>query len=493
MAVTEAPKAVSSRRWGRGLAGVVRRTRVPASNRSWLLPPLVLAVLGGWLVARRYGFWFDELYTAEVAPLPLRRLAEALVRGDGTIAYLRDAPPSYNAPYYAVTHLWLLFTPFGPDEVGLRMLSLLAAVGAAAVFTRAVARLTDHRTGLIAGLLLATNPFVVAYADEARGYALALLATALAALGLARWLDGEPRALLLYGLAAAAAGLFHWFALLVPAAFALSAVILRRRAARPVVVATAVAAVPALAIVGIALANGVGGSGAEWIRDVGLAVPTRLLRSWTGGHLALLVATVVAVVAGTRTRNRQARVVAVCWVGAPVAAVTLAELVRPVYVDRYLLPAVIGLAVLAALGVARCSPRWLPAALAGLLILSAVATVSNSGQGPREDVRGAVALVASGHRPGEPVVAAARWDALGLEHYTRRQHPALATDLVLPPAAVPPASSVWVVRRATAGVKGDGAKLADLDRELAGRGLRVVDERRVEGRRSVVLVQRWTA
>ena len=182
----------------------------PRSSAAWwLFPPLVLAVLGGWLVARRYGFWYDELYTAEVAPLGLRRLAEALIRGEGTIEYLRDAPPSYNAPYYAITHLWLTVTPFGPDEVGLRMLSLVAATGAVAVFTRTVGRLVDNRTGLIAGFILATNPFVVAYAGEARGYALALLATSLAALGLARWLDAEPGALLLYGVAACAAGLAH--------------------------------------------------------------------------------------------------------------------------------------------------------------------------------------------------------------------------------------------------------------------------------------------
>src|SRR5215213_1139817 len=134
----------------------------------WALPSLLLAVLGGWLVARRYGFWYDELFTAEMAPLRLGRLAEAVVRGDGTIDYLRDAPPSYNAPYYAVAHLWLVLTPFGPDEVGLRMLSLLAGVGAMAVFTRAVARLADRRTGVLAGLVLAANPFVVAYAGEAR-------------------------------------------------------------------------------------------------------------------------------------------------------------------------------------------------------------------------------------------------------------------------------------------------------------------------------------
>ena len=477
------------------------RTEAPAVERPpaatvgqrawWLLPPLVLALLGGWLVAQRYGFWYDELYTAEVAPVGLSRLFDAFVRGDGTIAYLRDAPPSYNFPYYVVAHAWLVLTPFGAGEVGLRLLSLLAMAGAVAVFTRATARLAGRRTGLVAGLLLATNPFVVAYSAEARGYALALLATALAALGLARWLDREPRALALYGGAAAFAGLFHWYAVLVTAAFAVAAFVLRRRRAVPVAVVTALAALPALAVVATALANGVGGSGAEWIRGAGLAVPRLVFRSWVGGNLVLATAVVVAVVAGAATGDRRARIVALCWVGLPVAAVTAGELVRPVYVDRYLLPAVVGMAVLAALGVARCPGRWQTVALAGLLVPSLVVTAANVTRGPREDVRGAVALVADGHQAGDPVVAAARWDALGVEHYARRHHPELVADLVLPPAPVPPAPTVWVVRRAAGGVKGDVAKLADLDRELAGRGMRLAGEERLAGRRSVVVVQRW--
>ena len=451
----------------------------------------MLAVYGGWLVAQRYGFWDDELYTAEVAPERLGRLWAAFVHGDGTIAYLRDAPPSYNFPYYAIAHVWLALTPFAADEVGLRLLSLLAMTGAVAAFTRAVARLADRRTGLVAGLVLATNPFVVAYSAEARGYALALLATALAALGLARWLDGEPGALELYGCAAACAGLFHWYAVLVTAALAVAAVVLRRRPAVPVAVVTALAAVPALAVVATAVANGVGGSGAEWIRSVGLAVPRLVLRSWVAGNVVLAAAMVVAVIAGAVRGDRRTRVIALCWVGLPVAAVTAGELVRPVYVDRYLLPAVIGLAVLAALGVRACRGRWRTVALAGLLVPSLVVTAGNVTRGPREDVRGALALVAAGHRAGDPVVAAARWDALGVEHYARRHHPELTADLVLPPAPVPPAPVVWVVRRAAGGVKGDVTKLADLDRELAGRGMRLAGEERLEGRRSVVVVQRW--
>ena len=477
------------------------RTQAPAVGRPppaaarqrawWLLPPLVLAALGGWLLAQRYGFWYDELYTAEVAPERLGRLFDAFVRGDGTIAYLRDAPPSYNFPYYVVAHVWLVVTPFGADEVGLRLLSLVAMAGAVVAFTRAVGRLADRRTGLVAGLLLATNPFVVAYSAEARGYALAMLATALAALGLARWLDGEPRALALYGVAAAFAGLFHWYAVLVTAAFAAAALVLRRRQALPVAAVTALAMLPALAVVATALANGVAGSGAEWIREVGLAVPRLVLRSWVAGSWFLLVPVLVAAVAGVVKGDRQARVVALCWVGLPVAAVTAGELVRPVYVDRYLLPALLGLAVLTALGVTACRGPWRTAALAGLLVPSLVVTAGNVTRGPREDVRGAVALVAAGHRTGDPVVAAARWDALGVEHYARRHHPELTADLVLPPAPVPPAPTVWVVRRAAGGVKGDLTRLADLDRQLAGRGMRLAGEERLGGRRSVVIVQRW--
>ncbi|HVF14606.1 MAG TPA: hypothetical protein VM942_08405 [Acidimicrobiales bacterium] len=462
----------------------------------WLLPPLVLAILGGWVVARRHGLWYDELYTSEVAPLPVGRLISAIVDGEGTISYLSDAPPSYNGPYYLVAHLWLTVTRLPADEVGLRLLSLVAAVGGLGVFTRAVGRLAGPAVAVVAGLVAATNPFIVQYSAEARGYGLALLATSLAALGLARWLDGEPWALLLYGLAGAAAGLAHWFALLVLGGLAVAAVLLRRRRAVAVVAVTAAAALPALALVLLAVGNGVGASGVWWLSDVGGAVPQLLLRSWAGGRVPLLVVSVVAAVTGLvlggRDRDRpHARVVAACWFLVPVSAVTALELLRPVFVDRYLLPSVLGLAVLVAIGVTRAPPRLVPLALAVVLATSLWATVAETRLGAKEDVRGAVAAVAAEHQAGQPVVAAARWDALGVDHYARADHPALVDDMVLPPTAVPESPTVWVVRRAKGGVKGDRDKLESLDADLAGRGLRVTEERRFAGRYSDTLVQRW--
>ncbi|MGI9022444.1 MAG: hypothetical protein ACR2HV_04285 [Acidimicrobiales bacterium] len=471
---------------------------------TWLVPPLVLLLLGGWLVSQEYSFWYDELYTSEMVQVPTGDLVESVVRGEGTIPYLQDAPPSYNGPYYLAARLWLSATGLSPDETGLRLLSLVATAAAMVAFTCAVSRLAGRRVGLVAGLVAATNPFVAQYSAEARGYGLALLAVAVAAVGFARWLDGRPRALLVFGVAGAAAGLAHWFAFLVVVAFAVAGAVLRRPQAWPLVAVTAAAGLPVVGIIGIAVANGVGASGAEWIGGVGGAVPHLTLSAWTRGSTLLAVVTVLAAGAGLLAPGpsgplsgvvgpdrRSARVVAACWVGVPVVLVTAAEVVRPVFVARYLLPATLGLAVLMALGITRAPGK--AAALAAVVVLgtSAWATAGDVDGGPREDVRAAVAAVATAHQAGQPVVAAARWDALGVDHYTRRDHPGLVADLVLPPAAPPSAATIWVVRRDATGVKGDPDKLTALDAELATRGLRVVSEELFEGHSADVLVQRW--
>ncbi len=463
----------------------------------WILPPLVLAVLGGWLVAQRHSLWYDELYTAEVAPVAIGGLAGAVVHGEGTIPYLPSAPPSYNGPYYAVTHALLAVTRLPADEVGLRLLTLVAAVAAVLVFTRAVGRLAGPGVAAVAGLVAATNPLVVEFSAEARGYGLALLGTSLAALGLARWLDERPRSLLLYGLTGAAAGLMHWFAVLALVGFAVAALALRGRRAIPFLVVTAAACVPVTCLLAVAVANGVGASGAEWIADVGVSVPRLLLRSWAAAHTTLLVLTLAAVVAGVwpgeRGRRRETLVVAGAWFGVPVVIVTAVALVRPLYVDRYLLPALLGLAVLVALGATR--PRRAIAAVAVTAVLGASlwATAATVRLGPKEDLRAAVEAVDASHSAGQPVVPASRWEAMGLDHYSRRIGGDLRKDVVLPPAGVPEAPTVWVVRRGSGGVGDDRAARAALDDDLAGRGLQVVAEERFAGRYSVVVVQRWEA
>ena len=154
------------------------------------------------------------------------------------------------------------------------------------------------------------------------------------------------------------------------------------------------------------------------------------------------------------------------------------------FVPRYLLPALLGLAVLAAVGLARL-PRAGALAGAGLLVaLQLVAVGDVLDGGPREDARGAVADLRQRQSPGEVVVAVDRRAALALEQYAGRLRP----DVVVPPAD-PPAGQdvVWLLRQAS----GDGVRPSDDDEVLLAQGLRVQDSWTYDGTSSDLVLQRW--
>ena len=447
------------------------------------MPAVVLALLGGALLLQRRSLWYDELFTAQVGTSGPVALARAVLTGEGTASYLREVPPSYNAPYYVVVQAWLAVTRLPADEVGLRLLSLCAAVAGVAVLTAAVSRLAGRTAGLVAGLLAATSPMVVEYAAEGRMYGLALLATATAVLGLAGWL--EDGRLGLWAVGATAAGLAHWFAVPVVAGLVLAALVLRRRRALPLLAVAAAAVLPTLALVALVQLNGTGDSAVGWIRGAGGDVPLLAVQAWTGGGTGLLAALLVATAVGLVLGQRTTAVVAACWVGVPLVAVTAAELLRPVFVPRYLLPALLGLAVLAAVGLARL-PRWGLVGGTGLLVaLQLVAVADVLDRGPREDARGAVADLRERQSPGEAVVAVDRRAALALEQYAGRLQP----DVVVPPADPPGGQDVvWLLRQAS----GDGVRPSDDDVVLLARGLRVQGSWTYDGTSSDLVLQRWS-
>ncbi len=446
-----------------------------------LAPALVLAVLGGLIVLQDRSLWYDELFTAQVSKAGPGALVRAVLTGRGTASYLLDVPPSYNAPYYVVVQVWLAVTRLSPDEVGLRLLSLCTAVAGTAVLTAAVVRLAGRTVGLAAGLLAATSPLLVEYAAEGRGYGLAVLATATAVLGLVRWLeDGRLR---LWALGATTAGLAHWFAVPVVAGLVLAALVLRRRAALPVLGVAALGVVPTLGLVALTQLNGIGDSAVGQIDPRGAEVPLLALQAWTGPFLALQWVVGLTAAAGALARDRSTAVVAACWGGVPVLAVTAAELVRPAFVPRYLLPALLALAVLCALGLARLPRRALVPALAVLVGLQLGSVHELAGRGPREPARAAVGDLLARQSPGEPVVAVDRRAALALAAYAGRLRP----DVRVPPDDAPPAEVVWLLRQSKRTV----VRPSDDDEILRGRGLHVQSTRWFDGRNSDFVVQRW--
>ena len=135
--------------------------------RPWSrwLPVVALTVLGAALrfpTLDRQSFWLDELVTVSL-----------LDRGLGDV--LHEIPRTEATPYVYYAVAWVWGSLFGLGEVGLRSLSALAGTATVPVAYGAGLVLVSRRAGLVAAALVATNPFLVWYSQEARSYALLAL------------------------------------------------------------------------------------------------------------------------------------------------------------------------------------------------------------------------------------------------------------------------------------------------------------------------------
>ena len=122
--------------------------------------------------------WYDEAVTAELLRMDLG-------------AMLRAIPDSESTPplYYALAWLWAQV--FGTGEVGLRSLPALLGTATIAVAWALGARLGGARAGAWAAILVAANPMLVWFSQEARAYALLALLAALSALLWLRALEDD--------------------------------------------------------------------------------------------------------------------------------------------------------------------------------------------------------------------------------------------------------------------------------------------------------------
>jgi mannosyltransferase len=235
------------------------------------------------------------------------------------------------------------------------------------------------------------------------------------------------------------------------------------------------------------LLNGTGARNAEHLRDTGGALADRAAAAWAGGQPPLLYVSVGLAILGVLWA-RGLRVVGACWVLVPLGLLLAAELVRPVYLPRYLLAGLLGLGVLAAAGAAALPRRGAVPAAALLLATSLLACWPVLDRGPRERADEVVALVAALHRAGEPVIAADQRSAIGLDHYVRLRAPGLRPDVVLPPEDAPPtAERVWLVRRLLDGEP----EPTDDDAILREAGLRPVRQYDFPASKTDLVVQVW--
>ena len=169
---------------------------------------IVIPVL--WLLPAGSSFWRDEAGTFWDVNHGLAPVLAARWLGQSPLYYLTA---------------WAAYILGGPSEFVLRIPSMLAMAGAAVVLYRVAIRMFDSSVALLAVLVFLCQQHVAFAANDARPYALGLLAVNTSMLLLLRWLDtGGFRAAGALALGAALVIYAHYFfgpVLIVEAAYAL--------------------------------------------------------------------------------------------------------------------------------------------------------------------------------------------------------------------------------------------------------------------------------
>lgn len=197
-----------------------------------------LVILGAVLRFHDLGlpaFDCDELYALRIQGFSLKSVASIV----GRTAFHEPHPPLSYLLYLP----WV--TLLGTMETAVRSLPMLLGVVSVALLGLVGRRMGGTWVGLAAAALLATNPLQIAFSQEARSYALAVMLTIAAHLFFLRSLgEASNRNRIVYALLVVAAIYTHYFAVLALLPHGLIALWLlltgdedSRRAARPTLLA----------------------------------------------------------------------------------------------------------------------------------------------------------------------------------------------------------------------------------------------------------------
>ena len=328
---------------------------------GWLvvvIPALAALAVGGYRLGAP-SLWRDEAYTLGTAQRSFGQIFALLLHVDAV-----------HGPYYLGMHVAVATA--GTSEAALRLPSLLAtalAAGITAALGRRLAGMTQMPapgfTGLLAGLLYTATPQTTFYAQDARPYGLvtacAAAATCLLLVALA---DGGKRWWVGYGAAIALTGMASLFALLLVAAHAVTLLVTGNRTRlRPFLaaVAAAGAVLAPLIVLGYQQDRSLG-----WVSAPGLRALGSLFEHAAGSRqliplVAVLAACgVVASLRSGRRRELSVATVALPWLVLPPLVLLGISLIRPVYVERYVIFGQPALALLCAAGL-----TWLGSLIAG--------------------------------------------------------------------------------------------------------------------------------
>ena len=386
---------------------------------------LLLGGILGAAAAIRFATLAHQSYDHDEAVTAWRVLHGGLGRTLHVVGSSERSPPLY----YLLAWAWAQLA--GTGEVGLRSLSALIGVLTVPAAYLAARELASRRAGLIAAALVALNPYLVWYSQQARSYALLVLFLAWGLYFFARSLaDPAPRNLGLWAAASALALCSHYFAAFVVGAEGLW-LVARGWPRRAPIVAFAAPIAIGLALLPLAIAQEGAGRRNHFTtvpllhRASGVALgflasqepgglvgspPVRYLRGavLVAGLILAAVALALLLWRATPRERSGGLTTASVAVAALIVPFALAA-VGPDFVDvRNMIGALFPLLVAAAIGLGcRGAGRigLASAVAASLIFLAVLAAVFASGQMQRPDWRGAAAAMGPPSGPRVLVVA----------------------------------------------------------------------------------------
>ena len=298
----------------------------PVGPAPVLVPVALSLALGLWGVRRGGSLWRDEVVTYDMARRPLPELGRTLEHADVV-----------HGLYYLLMHG--LFRVFGRADplLVLRLPSVVATAAAAGLLALLGARLAGARAGLLAGVVFGLLPPVQRYAQEGRSYAVVCMLVVWASYLLVRAVRLRTgRAWAGYAAAVLGAALLHEFAVLALLAHAVAVPRASRRRWAAAAGAVVVGVTPP-AVYSMGQSEQV-----AWIGGLGSGA----LLGFAG--VALLGTACAAVLPKGRKPGQVGLVsLALPLFVLPGLLLMLVSLVKPLYVDRYVLYGQAGTALLA--------------------------------------------------------------------------------------------------------------------------------------------------
>ncbi|HVZ13437.1 MAG TPA: glycosyltransferase family 39 protein [Bauldia sp.] len=373
----------------------------------------------------------------------------SLAQSSGGILHIISATAQDNYPPLHNFILALVVKLFGDSPWALRFPSAILGIAAVPALYWVGSMIAGRVAGLVAAFLLAASPFAIHYSQEARPYAVLMLAAILFAgttLAFVRKASrGWAATTFLSGVALLYShpyGTLTWLAL---AAAATAIVVLWPQAGGATLLrwmllqlATVVAFAPWLAVLLSRIAT-LHQSG-FWIPYPSLIFVLVQLQNVAGGTLGAVPLVALAALAFVqpaaagnavppqstpaplRFGATASILLVLSWLVLPVvAALVISFVALPIVYDRYLICCLPALLLLAGVGLSRFVTRFSTGLLAtGVAVLVAVLGISFGSPPPREDWRGLSAYIATNLHPGDCVLFVDRDSAQAVEYYLHK-------------------------------------------------------------------------